>query len=52
MAAKSIGLQNAMVRESRVCDAGTETVRWKTPRLEREDKLYSCDIVDSFAVSD
>ena len=51
MVAKSIGLQDAMVRESRVCDAGTRIISWKISTIGNRNILISCDVVDSLAVS-
>jgi hypothetical protein len=49
--AKSIGLQNTMVREGRVCDAGTDIVNGKRRIRTARYKLDSSDIVDSLSVS-
>jgi hypothetical protein len=49
--AKSIGLQNAMVREGRVCDACTDIVSGKRRIRAARYKLDSSDIVDSLSVS-
>jgi hypothetical protein len=49
--AKSIGLQNTMVREGRVCDAGTDIVSGKRRIRTARYKLDSSNIVDSLSVS-
>jgi hypothetical protein len=48
---KSIGLQDAVIREGRVCDAGTEIVSGRSVRAGR-DKLVSCNIINCLPVSD
>ena len=51
MVAKSIGLQDAVIGEGRICDAGTEIVSGIKIRAER-DKLVSCNIIYCLPVSD
>jgi hypothetical protein len=41
-----------MVRESRVCDAGTEIVSGRRKARAARDKLNSCHVIDSLAVPD